>query len=209
VAFDPMRSGGSPELRITHFGSHHLTASSSNNTRPITKCCRLRGRFASAPTYMARGVRGARTWWRVFSGSRFVSPLVVGHVGNTRTLANIGSNACGFFASATSIASHHPSQPGYPLAPCGGIWRGALRVHIAASAGLSSAVMRASLFRSSTSTGASSTAWSGVFQRVRALPSRPISRRGLMSQALSPPDADPAAPSSRKGGSSFLGANVV
>jgi hypothetical protein len=48
-----------------------------------------------------------------------------------------------------------------------------------------------------------------IFQRARALPSRPISKRGLMSQALSPPDADRAAPSSRKGGSSFLGANVV
>src|SRR5690606_32988348 len=35
---------------------------------------------------MARGVQGARTECRVFSGSQFVDTPVVGHVGNTRTL---------------------------------------------------------------------------------------------------------------------------
>src|SRR5690606_33914779 len=49
-------------------------------------CCRLRGRFASAPTYMARSICGAETGWRVFSGSRSVNVPVMGHVGNTRTL---------------------------------------------------------------------------------------------------------------------------
>ena len=42
-----------------------------------------------APTYMARCVCGARTEWRVLSGSRFVSPQMEGHVGNTRTLGDI------------------------------------------------------------------------------------------------------------------------
>ena len=42
---------------------------------------------AVAPTYMARDVCGAGTRWRVFSGSQYVSPRVVGHVGNTRTLS--------------------------------------------------------------------------------------------------------------------------
>jgi len=45
---------------------------------------------AVAPTYMARGICGEETEWRVSSFSRFVSPPVVGHVGNTRTLSNMG-----------------------------------------------------------------------------------------------------------------------
>jgi hypothetical protein len=73
---DPVRRGGSPELQITHFGRRHLTASSSNNTRPITRC--YRGLVKTFAGYQATRSYGGRACdpldWRVRKDSSGIAP---------------------------------------------------------------------------------------------------------------------------------------
>jgi hypothetical protein len=158
-----------------------------------------------------------------------------GHVGNTRTLANIGSNACDFFlrrlrhsrvislrvpatllppagafgaalfvstSRRRSVRQLFPRR--FPSAhlrrPLGVFCVGALQFGLDARFALPLVYFNQGIFNNMERR---------TVQRVRALPSRPISRQGLVSQALSPPDADRAAPSRHAGDSSFLGANVV